>query len=115
MTERSRTLLLDSDRPHLQQQMQMGSTTNAPSATVKAGIIIFVLAIAVRIVLVFVTGVYTQPARGELVMVAHSIAENRGFANPFATPTGPTAHVAPVYTYLLAFILNGFRGGRPLS
>jgi len=115
MTERSRTLLLDSDRPHLQQHMPMDSTINSPRAAMKVAIIIFVLAIAVRILLVFVTRVYTQPARGELVMVAHSIAQNRGFANPFATPTGPTAHVAPVYTYLLAFILKWIPWGPPFK
>lgn len=69
------------------------------------------VAIAIRILIAFVTKTYAQPAYGESVMVALSIAHNRGFANPFATPTGPTAHVAPAYTYFLAFVLKWISWG----
>src|SRR5271156_4167836 len=106
MKERWRTPFLDSDLSGLPQHEQMHSTIKSPRALTKVAIAIFILAFSVRIVIAFVTRAYAQPASGETAMVALSIAQNRGFANPFATPTGPTAHVAPAYTYLLALILK---------
>lgn len=67
---------------------------------------IFVLAAAVRILLAVESKFYDQPAYGEAVMVARSVARVGSFANPFQISTGPTAHVAPAYTYLLALILT---------
>ena len=60
----------------------------------------------VRIAFALAAKTYDEPAFGEAVMVARSIADSGSFANPFAVPTGPTGHVAPLYPYLLAAILK---------
>jgi 4-amino-4-deoxy-L-arabinose transferase-like glycosyltransferase len=43
---------------------------------------------------------------GEAGRIAESIAEGKGFGNPFSAPTGPTAVMAPVYSYLLAAVFK---------
>ncbi|HVO82435.1 MAG TPA: hypothetical protein VMT28_17025 [Terriglobales bacterium] len=44
--------------------------------------------------------------------LARSIAEGRGFSDPFQTlPTGPSAHLAPLYPAYLALILTLFGNG----
>jgi len=108
MNERSHPFLLRGELSRLPRSKQVHSTaaTSRVASSTKAAIVIFVVAIAVRILIAFVTGVYTKPAYGEAVMVAVSIAHHGGFANPFATATGPTAHVAPMYPYFLALILK---------
>jgi len=45
----------------------------------------------------------------ELTTVASNLAETGQFRDPFGTPTGPTAHVAPVYTAILAGAIKLFR------
>lgn len=67
--------------------------------------LIFLLAVAVRIPLMPSAD---GPAYGEAVWVARSLVATGEFANPFGTPTGPTAHVAPVYAGLLSLILRVF-------
>ena len=62
---------------------------------------IYVLAVAVRLVLVFGFGRY-QFSWPEPVKIARSIAQGKGFADPYVRPTGPTAHSPPVYPYLIA-------------
>jgi hypothetical protein len=52
------------------------------------------------------------PKVSEAVTVAHNLHRFGEFANPFAPlNTGPTAHVAPGYPYLVAQILNWFGDG----
>ena len=46
----------------------------------------------------------------EVVCVAKSIADGSGFGSPLHTPSGPTAMVTPVYTYILAGIFKLFGG-----
>ena len=47
------------------------------------------------------------PNGAETVRVARSVAAHGTFADPFAAlPTGPTAHVAPVYPFLYSLILR---------
>ena len=40
--------------------------------------------------------------------VARSIATGRGFSSPYTEPTGPTALIPPVYTYLVAGVFKLF-------
>jgi len=40
----------------------------------------------------------------EVERVARSLAEGRGFHDPFGFPTGPTAHVSPLYPFYVAGI-----------
>jgi 4-amino-4-deoxy-L-arabinose transferase-like glycosyltransferase len=41
-------------------------------------------------------------------MIAQSILQGRGFSSPFGGDTGPTAIIAPVYPYLIAFVMKLF-------
>jgi hypothetical protein len=51
-------------------------------------------------------------ALGEPAHVVASLLENGAFANPFATlPTGPTAHVAPVFPFLQFLLIKLFGSG----
>jgi 4-amino-4-deoxy-L-arabinose transferase-like glycosyltransferase len=50
---------------------------------------------------------YDVPNGAETVRVARSLAAHGAFADPFASlPTGPTAHVAPVYPFLYSLVLR---------
>lgn len=71
-------------------------------------LMIFLVAVIVRIPLLPSA---EEPAYGEAVWVARTLAATGEFANPFGTPTGPTAHVAPVYPALLAVFLKLFDYG----
>jgi hypothetical protein len=52
------------------------------------------------------------PHGGEAVRVAWSLLNRGTFSDPFAAmPTGPTAHVAPVYPFLYAMFLKVFGAG----
>ncbi|HEX5437069.1 MAG TPA: hypothetical protein VFW98_07915 [Gemmatimonadaceae bacterium] len=65
---------------------------------------IFTLAFTVRLVLVLVLHLPAHPEHAELEKIAASLAEARSFANPYSLPTGPTAHHAPIYPFLLSLI-----------
>jgi hypothetical protein len=45
----------------------------------------------------------------ELTTVASNLAASGEYRDPFGLPTGPTAHVAPVYTFILAGAIKLFR------
>ena len=62
---------------------------------------IYALAVALRLILIFGFG------RGEFVRaepqhVALALAQKGQFADPYAAPTGPTAHLAPVFPIVIA-------------
>lgn len=57
-------------------------------------------------------GYGTIPPR-EMERVARCFAETGGFCNPYVTPTGPTAHVAPVYPIILGSIYGIFGSFSP--
>jgi hypothetical protein len=77
---------------------------------VRAFFIVFVPAFAIRAY--FVTKIpleYILPhTRWEILAVAHSLATTGQFADPYLLPTGPTAHLAPVYPFLLSLIYRVF-------
>ena len=55
---------------------------------------------------------FEVPLGAETVRVARSLAARGAFADPFAVmPTGPTAHLAPVYPFLYSVILRLFGSG----
>lgn len=72
----------------------------------RTALLIFLLSVLIRTAIVFATKVYLSGPIGEEVDVAMSIAQKGVFGNPFAIPTGPTAHVTPIYPMLLAAILK---------
>lgn len=72
---------------------------------------VFLLAFAIRVAAVFATHQYRDPERYELERVSLSLAATGLFGNPYAIPTGPTAHVSPGYPLLLAVIFHVFGSG----
>ena len=49
---------------------------------------------------------------GETVNIALALHRGEGFSNPFATgPSGPTAHAAPLYPFVLAAVYSIFGTG----
>ena len=72
----------------------------------------FLLAVALRLALLFGTGLYLKRNRTEMASVAVAFARTREIANPYmALPTGPTAHVAPLYPMLMGVVYRLFGDG----
>jgi 4-amino-4-deoxy-L-arabinose transferase-like glycosyltransferase len=77
--------------------------------------VMVVAALALRLVVMsFVYPMQLDPSRDhwafgwETGRVARSIATGQGFSSPYSEPTGPTALIPPVYTYLVAGIFKLF-------
>ncbi len=62
---------------------------------------IYLLAAAVRLLLVFGAGHY-ETGRPEAIKIAIALATKGAFADPYVIPTGPTAHAPPLYPALIA-------------
>lgn len=67
-------------------------------------LLLFLLSYGVRLALLQLSPAYRLAIGAEMHRVARSIAVDHAFANPFFTPTGPTAHVAPAYPAFVALI-----------
>ena len=74
-----------------------------------------VVALALRLVVMgFTYRIQLDPAQDhwafgwETGRVARSIATGQGFSSPYSEPTGPTALIPPVYTYLVAGVFKLF-------
>jgi 4-amino-4-deoxy-L-arabinose transferase-like glycosyltransferase len=81
-------------------------------APLRLGALIFGLSWTVRVALLLFTGSYLQPVNPvETVLVAENLAAGQGFSNPYGCTTGPTAHLAPVYPFLLSLIYRVFPSG----
>lgn len=76
-----------------------------------SGILIFTLSLLVRVAIIVAAHPYRDLARYELERTALSLARTGLFGDPYALPTGPTAHVSPGYTILLAGIFRLFGDG----
>ena len=75
----------------------------------------FSVALALRLVVMgFAYTIQLDPSRDHWVFgwetgrVARSIATGHGFSSPYPEPTGPTALIPPVYTYLVAGVFKLF-------
>lgn len=73
--------------------------------------LIFAIAFLVRAVLVIGLRRYQDLSRYELERTAISLATTGVYGNPYALPTGPTAHVSPGYTLILAAVFRLFGTG----
>jgi hypothetical protein len=77
-----------------------------------AGPIIFALSWVVRVISLLLAREPIEPGVPirdvEIVYLAKSIVAGQGFANPFGCLSGATAHLAPVFPYLLGFIYRVF-------
>jgi len=67
-------------------------------------VVIFLFALAIRVGLLFLLPNFDFIKPMEMERVARSFAEKGQLANPYATPTGATAHVLPLYPVLLGTI-----------
>ncbi len=65
---------------------------------------IFVITIIVRLALFFLLKRSGVILRSEIENIALSLLNHGTFADPYAAPTGPTAHCAPVYPFLLSLL-----------
>lgn len=81
------------------------SVRHLPAA--KLGMIIFGIALVIRLAAIFGLGRYKQPINFmEVEKIARRLAETGVFGDPYKIPTGPTAHAAPVYPFLVALIFK---------
>jgi hypothetical protein len=72
--------------------------------------LIFVVAFALRVAFVRLVpyDVLVPHTRWEIEAIAHAIFTRSEFADPYALPTGPTAHVPPLYPVLLSAVYRVF-------
>jgi hypothetical protein len=77
----------------------------------RLGLLIFVTAFLVRLAIILVFHPYDDMTRLELERTAISLATTGVFGNPYAVPTGPTAHVSPGYPLILAGLFRIFGTG----
>jgi hypothetical protein len=82
-------------------------------SSVRAGILIFSMALLVRLAFILVFHPYDDRTWLELERVAVSLATTGVYGNPYAVPTGPSAHVSPGYTLILAAVIRLFGTGIP--
>jgi len=78
-------------------------------------IFIVLIALLLRLLVITVGHTYRITPRGdhfqfgwEVGRIARSIATGQGFSSPTDLPTGPTAWMAPAYTYVLAGVFRVF-------
>ncbi len=75
------------------------------------GALIFILTLAVHFSFYRLTGADRAFEFGEMENIARSLAQQNVFGNPSSLPTGPTAHHAPFYPFLLSLIFRVFGYG----
>ena len=76
-------------------------------------VLLFLLAFIARLTIIIIVHPYRDLARYELERTAISLAMTGVYGNPYAIPTGPTAHVSPGYTVILAGLFWLFGTGVP--
>lgn len=77
----------------------------------KVGLLIFAIGFVLRAAFIVHFRTYADLSRTELERTALSLATTGVFGNPYAVPTGPTGHVAPGYTLILAGLFRVFGTG----
>lgn len=88
---------------------------NQPARRHRTLLLMVVAALAIRLaVMSFLYPEHLNPARdhwkfaGEAGRIARSVAEGKGYGNPYFADTGPTAWLAPVFPYLLSGVFKVF-------
>ncbi|HEY1302699.1 MAG TPA: hypothetical protein VGF24_04065 [Vicinamibacterales bacterium] len=74
-------------------------------------IAIFVAAVAVRAAIVLAFQLHHELFRAEVQRTAESLATTGVYGNPYLIPTGPTAHVSPLHTLMVAAMFYLFGTG----
>jgi len=75
------------------------------------GIVVFVVALLVRLALVLPNRPTTLPELAEPVQIALSLVTTGRYADAYGAGSGPTAHCPPLYPVLLSFLLKIFGTG----
>jgi len=75
-----------------------------------ASALIFILALSVRLIIIFTTKTYLYIEHTEVVRIATSLATRGTFADAYGH-TGPTAHASPLYPLLLSLVFRIFGTG----
>lgn len=71
-------------------------------------LLILALGIAVRAAMLLILDVPLGLEFAEIEKIARNLARRGEFADPYKVATGPTAHHAPAYPFLLSLIFKGF-------
>ena len=75
----------------------------------RASLAILVLGVAVRVAYILYKGLHLQALSfAEVEHVATSLVNENVFGNPYSLPTGPTAHLAPAYPWLVSILFRFF-------
>ncbi len=88
-----------------------GSTSWIVDSPWRSFTILFILALAIRVHQLTPLPYWAVPSLHpdrEIARIATSVAQTGEFADPYALPTGPTAHVPPIYPYILGGIYRLF-------
>jgi len=73
---------------------------------------LFTLGLGLRFAFILLSGLYREPINfTEMEKIAQSLATENLFGNPYKIPTGPTAHCAPMYPFLLSLIYRALGFG----
>jgi hypothetical protein len=78
----------------------------------RSGLLIFAIGLVIRLLFIVAAHPYRDLSRYELERTALSLSRTGLYGNPYAIPTGPTAHVSPGYTLILAGIFHSFGEGK---
>src|SRR3954447_15666333 len=74
----------------------------------RSSLLIFAISLVIRLALIVIAHPYRDLSRYELERTALSLSRTGIYGNPYAIATGPTAHVSPGYTLILASIFHFF-------
>ena len=74
-------------------------------------LVVFWLSFVVRFAMLMYVGYSEQHGTGEVENIALALLRKHQFADPFAVPTGPTAHTTPFYPLLVAGVYALFGSG----
>jgi hypothetical protein len=80
--------------------------------TWKSCLVIFILSFGIRTSLIVWRMQYLKAEIPEAVRIAQSVAQTGVFGNPYMVPTGPTAHSAPFFPFLLGMVYRFFGQGQ---
>ncbi len=77
---------------------------------IRSFLIVFIPAFVIRSYFLSLVSIDTilPHTRWEIFAVAHALATTGQFADPYILPTGPTAHLAPIYPFVLSLIYRVF-------
>jgi hypothetical protein len=71
-------------------------------------LLIVVVAIGIRTLMLLALGIPLELQFAEMERIARHLFRRGAFADPYKVPTGPTAHHAPVYPFLVGLLFKGF-------